>query len=91
MLKCHYCGTPKGQVPPCECSRVTEATIRAELEAHHVIWIPFRKNGRTPLQFAKRDVLMKLVYTRQITIDVSLADDPISENCWAFINQKPKI
>lgn len=94
QLKCHYCGTSRGQVPPCECSRVTEASVKAELAEHHVIYIPLKQSpSRTPLMTAKREVLMKLVYTGQIQIDLFTPslEDGSGEICTVFLGSKPKI
>lgn len=104
--KCSYCGRSepvqthvdsfRGAIAmlPCKCSQVTEESVRAELAASHFIWMPSRKSVlRTPEMSAKRDILMRLVYTGQISIDMHIANpnDEIDETCLVFYNSKPQI
>jgi hypothetical protein len=70
-------------------SHITEESVKAELEALHAIIIPSRKSMfRTPELTAKREILMKMVYRGEISIDCSSSEGEVA---MVFFNVKPKL
>lgn len=81
------------QHPPIE-GAVSEESVRRELEQRRFIAIPSRRSLLfTADVAAKKSILMRLVYTGQISVDISIAkpDDETSETCWIFYNTKPNV